>query len=180
MKKKFFMGVLALLTAIMFSCNYTANAQATYTVNSSKTTTNLYKGAVVVDSIQRMPIHDTIPPSWYPSRFLEGSVVYRNADSSLYYHNGEKWLRATRETYTATATLNFPSTNTLRSADLTITVTGAELNDYVTLGSPNQTDANTTYTAFVSAANTVTVRFNNYSASTVDPASATFKVLVTK
>jgi len=79
------------------------------------------------------------------------------------------------------ATLNFPSTTTLLSADLTITVTGAADGDVVSLGVPNAAvNANTSYSAWVSAANTVTVRFNNYSSGTVDPASALFKVFVTK
>ena len=82
---------------------------------------------------------------------------------------------------TGSATLNFPSTTTLLSADLTITVTGAADGDVVSLGVPNAAvNANTCYTAWVSAANTVTVRFNNYSSGTVDPASGTFKVFVTK
>jgi hypothetical protein len=67
------------------------------------------------------------------------------------------------------------------SADLTITVTGAADGDVVSLGVPNAAvNANTFYSAWVSAANTVTVRFNNYSIGTVDPASALFKVFVTK
>jgi len=79
------------------------------------------------------------------------------------------------------ATLNFPSTTTLLSADLTITVTGAADGDVVSLGVPNAAvNANTSYSAWVSAANTVTVRFNNYSSGTVDPASGLFKVFVTK
>ena len=82
---------------------------------------------------------------------------------------------------TGSATLNFPSTSTNISADLTITVTGAADGDVVSLGVPNAAvNANTSYSAWVSAANTVTVRFNNYSSGTVDPASASFKVFVTK
>jgi hypothetical protein len=82
---------------------------------------------------------------------------------------------------TGSATLNFPSTLTLLSADLTITVTGAADGDVVSLGVPNAAvNANTSYSAWVSSANTVTVRFNNYSAGTVDPASGSFKVFVTK
>lgn len=180
MKKSFFLGILTLLTVALFSCNNTAQAQAINTTMGSKTTTNIFRGAVVVDSMLRVPKHDTVRPSWYPVRFLEAALTYLDADSSLYYHNGTKWMRATRETLTASATLDFPSTSAQTSRNLTITVTGAELNDFVTLGSPNQSDANMCYTSYVSASNTVTVRFNNYSSGAVDPASATFKVLVTK
>jgi hypothetical protein len=82
---------------------------------------------------------------------------------------------------TGSATLDFPSTTTLLSADLTITVTGAADGDVVSLGVPNAAvNANTSYSAWVSAANTVTVRFNNYSSGTVNPASGSFKVFVTK
>ncbi len=82
---------------------------------------------------------------------------------------------------TGSATLDFPSTLTLLSADLTITVTGAADGDVVSLGVPNAAvNANTSYSAWVSAANTVTVRFNNYSVGTVNPASGSFKVFVTK
>jgi hypothetical protein len=41
-------------------------------------------------------------------------------------------------------------------------------------------NANTRYTVFVSASNTVTVRFSNYSSGVVDPASGIFRVSVLK
>jgi hypothetical protein len=79
------------------------------------------------------------------------------------------------------ATLDFGSTAAQSSADLTITVTGAADGDTVDVGAPNASvNANTSYYAWVSAANTVTVRFNNYSSGAVDPASGTFKVTVNK
>jgi len=80
---------------------------------------------------------------------------------------------------TATATLDFPLTAPATSSDLTITVTGAVLGDVVAVGTPAPA-ANTFYTGFVSATNTVTVRYNNYSAVAVNPASDTFKVKVLK
>jgi hypothetical protein len=80
---------------------------------------------------------------------------------------------------TATATLDFPNTGAASSSDLTITVTGAALGDVVTVGTPIQA-ANMTYTAFVSAVDTVTVRLNNYSVAAVNPPSGTFKVKVFK
>lgn len=86
-----------------------------------------------------------------------------------------------RQMAVTTATLNFPNTATKTSSDLTITLTGAATGDAVTLGVPNAAVlTNTCYTAWVSGANTVTVRFNNYDNADKDPASAIFKVMVFK
>ena len=82
---------------------------------------------------------------------------------------------------TVTANLNFPNTAASTSNDLTVTVTGASPGDVVALGIPNAAvSANSTYTAWVSAANTVTIRFNNYSGGSIDPAAGTFRVSVLK
>lgn len=81
---------------------------------------------------------------------------------------------------TASATLDFGNTSAQTSSDLTITVAGAVVGDPVTLGLPASPDANGAFTAWVSAANTVTVRFNNYSAVSINPASAIYKVSVIK
>jgi hypothetical protein len=83
---------------------------------------------------------------------------------------------------TAVTTLDFPSTNNDSYSDLTVTVTGAALSDVVSLGIPNASmpAANSNFTAWVSAVNTVTVRFNNNSGVSQDPASGSFEVFVTK
>ncbi len=79
----------------------------------------------------------------------------------------------------ATATLDFGSTSAQSSAELSITVTGAADGDDVIVSPPNgSTNANTCFTARVSAADTVQVKFNNYSSGAVDPASGTFRVTV--
>jgi hypothetical protein len=122
-----------------------------------------------------------------PLKFTSGTNL-TTAEAGAMEFNGTNLFfspSTTRHTVnhglTGSATLNFPSTTTLLSADLTITVTGAADGDVVSLGVPNAAvNANTSYSAWVSAANTVTVRFNNYSSGTVDPASALFKVFVTK
>lgn len=76
------------------------------------------------------------------------------------------------------ASLNFPSTDAQSSSDLTMTVTGADVGNHVIL---NITSGTTSYyTAWVSAANTVTVRLNNYGSAAVDPASQTFSATVFK
>ena len=79
----------------------------------------------------------------------------------------------------ASAVLDFPSIAAAGSANLTITVTGAVVGDdcYVTL---NGTPAlGLDYIAWVSAANTVTVRAMNFTGAAIDPAAATFRVHVT-
>jgi len=129
----------------------------------------------------------TATASTAPLKFTSG-VNLTTAEAGSMEFNGTNLFfspSTTRHTVnhglTGSATLNFPSTTTLLSADLTITVTGAADGDVVSLGVPNAAvNANTCYTAWVSTANTVTVRFNNYSSGTVDPASALFKVFVTK
>jgi hypothetical protein len=96
--------------------------------------------------------------------------------------NGSGTLSWSRQGLTESATLDFPSTGANTYSDLTITVTGAADGDVVSLGIPNGSmpAAAGTYTAWVSASNTVTIRVSNSSSGALDPASGTFKVLVTK
>lgn len=83
---------------------------------------------------------------------------------------------------TNSASLNFPSTLAGAFSDLTITVTGSATGDVVTMGVPTAPTAVTgAFYAFVSATNTVTVRYvNTDPLSATDPAAGTFKVLVIK
>lgn len=80
------------------------------------------------------------------------------------------------------ATLDFPNTAAGTSSDLTITVTGAVDGDPIMLAVPNgSTVSNGLFTGWVSAANTVTVRFSNNSLLTAfNPASGTFMAMVCK
>lgn len=80
----------------------------------------------------------------------------------------------------AIATLDFPSIAAAASADLTIAVAGAAVNDPVSLGLPAAPTAGLIFQAFVSAAGTVTVRATNITAAPVDAASAAVRVTVIK
>lgn len=81
----------------------------------------------------------------------------------------------------ASATLDFGKTPGQTSADLTITVKGAALGDVVSVGVPHASvAANSSFSAWVSAADTVTVRFNNYSTRAIDPAKGSFRAQVTR
>lgn len=79
----------------------------------------------------------------------------------------------------ASAVLDFPATTAGGTQDLTITVTGAVDGDIVLPpGVPAVCSTVGTFFAFVSAPNTVTVRFFNNSSGSVNPTSGTFKVKV--
>lgn len=75
--------------------------------------------------------------------------------------------------------LDFVSTAAGTSSDLTIPYTGAVAGDMVILGAPTASVvANASYTAFVTTADLVTVRLNNYSIGSVNPAAGNFKVKI--
>ena len=79
----------------------------------------------------------------------------------------------------ATAALDFPLIAAQSSATLTVAVTGAAINDVVAVGLPsNGINAALVTNAFVSAADTVTVRVFNVSAVGVDPGNLAFRITV--
>jgi len=166
--------------------NTTSPSERLHVLGNARITGNIALG--ITSATARLHLaQGTATASTAPLKFTSGTNL-TTAEAGAMEFNGTNLLftpSTTRHTVnhglTGSATLNFPSTTTLLSADLTITVTGAADGDVVSLGVPNAAvNANTSYSAWVSAANTVTVRFNNYSSGTVDPASGTFKVFVTK
>jgi len=81
-----------------------------------------------------------------------------------------------------TANFDFPLTAAFSSSDLSSALfIGASPGDVVLLGvDPAAVLPNSSFTAWVSAADTVTIRFNNYSAVAQDPPAGNFKVSVIK
>jgi hypothetical protein len=103
-------------------------------------------------------------------------------DGTNYFGTASTTRYTFAKTLTATATLDFGSTAAGGVSDLTITVTGAADGDAVSLGVPNGSIvASGNFTAWVSATNTVTVRYSNNDLTTArDPASGTFRASVIK
>jgi hypothetical protein len=120
-----------------------------------------------------------------PLKFTSGTNLTTPEDGAVEYNGSNLQLDVSTTRYTldksltGSATLDFASTGSGAVADLTITVTGASVGDVVVLGVPNgSVTATATFTAWVSATDTVTVRFSPK--ATEDPASGTFKVRVIK
>lgn len=80
---------------------------------------------------------------------------------------------------TVSASLNFPALGSNQNATLTISMPGALVGDSVILGLPSNPTVDFLFTAFVSAADTVTVRARNLNqSSAIDPSSNQFRVIV--
>lgn len=111
---------------------------------------------------------------------LENGAKNFNGTNEFLTAGGVNYTMA--KTLTATAVLDFPNTAAGTSSDLTINLTNAALGDVVLLGVPNaSTVANGCFTAWVSAAGVVTVRFTNNDLLTAfNPASGTFRVAVVR
>jgi hypothetical protein len=102
-------------------------------------------------------------------------------DGTSYYVTTSGTRYTLAKTLTATATLDFPSTGNNSTSTLTVTLNGAADGDVVVVGVPGTSiSANNTYSAYVSAANTVSVVFHNYSGGNANPGSGTFRVTVLK
>ena len=123
-----------------------------------------------------------------PLKFTSGTSLTTPEDGAVEFDGTNYFASAggvrytLAKTLTATATLNFPSTAIGSSSTLTITVTGAADGDVVQIGVPATAIlTNSYYTAYVSGANTVTIRFNNTSGFTSqDPNSGTFRASIIK
>lgn len=121
-----------------------------------------------------------------PLKFTSGTNLTTPESGAVEFDGTNYFVTSSAVRYTmaktliGSASLDFTAGARL-SHDLTIAVTGATTNDFVIVNPPSGSiSANTCYTAWVSATNTVTVRFNNYTSGTVNPASGTFRVTVLK
>lgn len=81
------------------------------------------------------------------------------------------------KTYTNSAVFDFGNITTLSTATTTVTVTGARSGDAVHVSSGTPTTG-IIIDGYVSASDTVTIRAQNFTAGTINPASSTFRVIV--
>lgn len=130
----------------------------------------------------------TATASTAPLKFTSGTNLTTAEDGAVEYNGTNYFVSVSTIRYTLakcltnTATLDFPSTTAGNANDLTITVTGAAIGDAVSIGVDNaSTLSDGEFSAWVSATNTVKIRFsNNNLVTALDPASGTFRATVIK
>lgn len=105
-------------------------------------------------------------------------IVINKLDSELVYWDKYSYKKIALA-LADTAAFDFASSGATTVSDLTKTIAGARVGDEVVLGIPNgSVTATASFTAWVSAANTVTVRFSPK--ATENPASGVFHITVLK
>lgn len=77
-----------------------------------------------------------------------------------------------------TVTLDFPSTLARKSSDIVVTFPGVVVDDFVTIDAKFPKDAS--FSAWVSAIDKITVRFNNYTNSTINLSPFNLRILILK
>jgi len=102
-----------------------------------------------------------------------GKVLTSDADGNATWGN---------QILTDTATLDFGVITAHDQEILTVTITGAVLSDVVTLGIPQSTMSTEklSFNAWVSSADTVSIKCYNFDGANIDPASGLFKIKVFK
>lgn len=168
-----------------------SNSSTVFTDGLSLSSTGVFIGTQTNTTVATAQLHiaaGTASASTAPLKFTSGTSN-TTAEAGTFEYDGTYFYGTPSGTtrkkimvgLVGTATLDFGATAAQSSSDLTITVTGAADGDLIQLGTPNAaTLTNSSYNAWVSASNTVTVRFNNYSTGSQNPASASFNVSVIK
>lgn len=118
---------------------------------------------------------------WIFIQPIEGTTVYVQDEDKYYRFNGTAWVASLPQIIPA-ASITFNPANAADGAGetaTTITVTGAVLGDFA-IASFSLSLQGILLTAYVSAADTVTCRFQNETGGAIDLASGTLRVLVLK
>jgi hypothetical protein len=112
---------------------------------------------------------------------LEPGALRLNG-AALQFHDGTQVVSLGKQLI-ATAVLDAAAPTAVPGAsDVTMTVTGAAIGDPVAVAAPVAVPANFILTAFVSAADTVTIRWLQYAGTAADPddTGGTYRVAVLK
>lgn len=180
------MGIARNATGVLEINNGTKGTYRDLKLRNIEATGNIGVGIALASQTARLHIAaSTTSAGSGQIKFEEGSTPTTPENGLLNYVSNNLQFTETSTNYilaktlTATASLDFTNTLAQTSNDLTITVTGAATGDPVSLAIPHsEAVSGSCFTAWVSSSNTVTVRFNNYSASPIDLSNASFTVSV--
>lgn len=144
---------------------------------------NIAKDLYMSTATRQSNVPASVPGAPTSGTFITGQL-WRDSAGALWEctvgGSPGTWIIYLPAIVTGTASLNFGSISAGATEELTITVTGAVAGDAVALGCPVAIEAGLILMAYVSAADTVTVRAHNTTGSPIDPAAATFRATVFK
>ena len=147
---------------------------------------NTYLGANVAATARLHIAAGTTTASTAPIKLTAGTNMTTpeagavEFDGTNYFVTSSTTRFTLAKTLTTTAELDFPNTNGGDQSDLTVSLTNAAVGDVVMLGVPVNSASDGIFFAFVSSANTITVRFLNHKGTAIDPTFGTFRVSIIK
>lgn len=143
-------------------------AAPSYTFTSDLNTGMYRSAADTIDfatgGVSRMSIGNTTITATNPIAANAGVKIGSTGDTMTFFKRVD-------------ANLDFPNTPSSTCSNLPVTVTGAQLGDVALLGQDGNI-CNGFFTVFVSAADTVTVAFNNPTGVALDPGARFFRIVV--
>lgn len=169
-----------------------ANAKGIYQSGSSTTNNIVGKtthGSTTAPTALLMLAAGTATANTAPLKLTSGTNLTTPENGAVEYDGTNYFVTSGGTRYTlakvltGSSTLDFGATAPGAASNLTVTVTGAAAGDVVSVGVDYATVAvaNGSFTGYVSGTDTVTIRYTNNDLTTAyNPASATFKVTVTK
>lgn len=164
--KSLFKVLLAMM--ILVSCLAFSNSAKAQAGKTPYPSSGIFSTA---DSLQTW-IQWVFKPKSY-NLVTDGQAIQRSMNGIAQYIVKMDSASKPTSNFTQTVTKDFASTAANTSLDSTITMTGATIGDRVSITSTIY-PANSDWRAFVSSANTISIRFVNFSTSAINPASATF------
>lgn len=169
------------ITGNSFQAIGTAGNTTRACIRAQSTLTNLaITGNYFDPTTDAYCVRGTTGQNWTGVTVAGNSWNRSNILAGIFTDNGNNTIQAaTSQTLTGSATYDPPSLADGAGASTTVTVTGAALGDFAQASFSLSTQG-ITVTANVTAANTVTVRFQNETGGILDLASGTLRAVVQK
>ena len=119
-----------------------------------------------------------------PLKLTDGSLLSTPETGAVEFNNNVIYFTPSTERrillngLSVTSSLNFPNIPSKTTAEMTVTLTGANINNSCNCAPKSTIEAGLQWSCYVSSANTVKIRLSNFTAVAIDPSIKDYRVVV--